>query len=68
MDPATLIAVVQALVGLATDIPEAVTAGEAVVSSLQTGTALTADQQASIDAFLDKAHAALQAAGTSTAP
>jgi len=61
MDPLTIIAIIQALVGFASDIPELVTAAETAIGLIRTGTAPTAEQQAQIDAALDAAHAKFQA-------
>jgi hypothetical protein len=61
MSIATIIAIIQALMGFAGQIPELVTAAETAVGLLQSGQAPTAEQQAQIDAALDAANAALQA-------
>lgn len=61
MDPLTIIAILNALVQLAPQVPEIIQGVETAVGLLQSGDAPSADQQAQIDALLDKAHAALQA-------
>ena len=57
----TIIAIIQALMGFATQVPELIVAGETAVNLLRSGTAPTAEQQAQIDAALEAANAALQA-------
>jgi hypothetical protein len=57
----TIIAIIQALIGFAGQVPELITAGETAMTLLRTGVAPTAEQQAQIDAALDAANAALQA-------
>lgn len=64
-----LTAVLPALLQLLEEAPTLIADGEAVVAEVRQAWALlssqaapTADQQAQIDAALDKAHAALQAA------
>lgn len=62
MDPLTIIALLQALVAFAGDVPEIVSAVETAVGLLQPGApTITAEQQATIDAGVGAAHAALQA-------
>lgn len=61
MSAATIIAILQVLMGFVGQIPELVTAVETAIGLLQSNTAPTADQQAQIDAGLAAAHAALQA-------
>lgn len=56
----TIIALIQALVAFAPQIPELVTAVETAVGLLNSGAAPTADQQAQIDAGLEAANTALQ--------
>lgn len=60
MPIATIIALIQALVSFAPQIPELVTAVETAVGLLNSGAAPTADQQAQIDAGLEAANTALQ--------
>jgi hypothetical protein len=54
-------AIIQALMGFATQVPELVAAGETAIDLLRSGTPPTVDQQAQIDAALEAANAALQA-------
>lgn len=61
MDPLTIIAIIQALMSFAGQIPELITAGETAVTLLKSGAAPTAEQQATIDAGLKAANDALQA-------
>lgn len=61
MPTATIIAILQALLALAPQIPEIIQGVETAIGLMQSGTAPTAEQQAQIDALLDSAHAALQA-------
>jgi hypothetical protein len=62
MDPLTIIALLQALVAFAGDVPEIVSAVETAVGLLQPNApAPTAEQMATIDAGVAAAHAALQA-------
>lgn len=62
MSPA-LIALITQLVQLAIQYgPDLVTEGDLAISLLKSGTDPTPEQQAQIDAALDKANAALQAA------
>jgi hypothetical protein len=58
----TVIAIIQALLAVAPEIPGLVEAVTTAVGLLQSGAAPTAEQQAQIDAALDAAHAAVQAA------
>jgi hypothetical protein len=57
----TIIALLQALIGFAGQVPELIIAGETAISLLKSGAAPTADQQAQIDAALEAANTALQA-------
>ena len=57
----TTVAIIQALMGFATQIPELIIAAETAISLLRSGDAPTAEQQAQIDAALEAANAALQA-------
>lgn len=62
MDPLTIIAILEACLKLAGDIPELVTAIETTIGLVKPGAPpITPDQQAAIDAGLAAAHAALQA-------
>lgn len=61
MSAATIIAILQALMGFVGQIPELVTAVETAISLLETNATPSAAQQAQIDAGLAAAHAALQA-------
>ena len=61
MQVETIIAIIQALMGFATQVPELVVACETAVSLLRSGVAPTEAQQAQIDAALEAANAALQA-------
>ena len=56
------IALFQALMSLAPQIPDLIQAVETAISLLQSGTAPTAEQQAQIDAALDAANKAVQGA------
>lgn len=60
MNPATLIALLQVVMGLVGDIPELIAAMAQAIKLLQTGTAPTPDEQAVLDSGLAAAHAALQ--------
>lgn len=60
MPTATIIALIEALAAFAPKIPELVAAVETALGLLRSGQAPTAEQQAAIDAALEKAHAALQ--------
>lgn len=60
MDPLTLVALIEALLKLAPEIPELIAAGETIVGLIQSGQAPTTEQQATIDAGLDAAHVKLQ--------
>jgi hypothetical protein len=57
----TIIAIIQALIGFAGQVPELITAAETAMNLLRTGVAPTAEQQAQIDAALQSANAALRA-------
>ena len=57
----TIIAIIQALVGFAGQMPELVAAAQTAVNLLRSGVAPTAEQQAEIDAALDASNRALQA-------
>ena len=61
MNPATIVAILEAVMGFVPEIPELVAALETVSGLVSSGTAPTATQQATIDAGLAAAHAALQA-------
>jgi hypothetical protein len=61
MSPATIIALIQALMAFVGQIPELVGAAEMTIALLRSGSAPTAEQQAQIDAALEVANAALQA-------
>jgi hypothetical protein len=61
MSTATTISIIQALMGVAGQIPGLVTAAETAISLLRSGMAPTAEQQAQIDAALEAANTALQA-------
>jgi len=56
----TLVALIQALMQFAPELPELATAAETTIDLLKSGTAPTAAQQAQIDAALDAANAAVQ--------
>jgi hypothetical protein len=58
---ATIVAILEALMGFVGQIPELVTAVETAIGLVKSGAAPTADEQASIDAGLAAANAALQA-------
>ena len=58
---AAVIALIEALAAFAPQIPEIVAAVETATGLLQSGTDPTPEQQATIDAGLDAAHAQLQA-------
>ena len=60
MPAATIIALIQALAAFAPQIPEIVSAVETAVGLLKSGKAPTAEQQATIDAALAAANAAVQ--------
>lgn len=60
MDPATVIALIQAFSQLAGQAPELIGAGKTVIELLQTGAAPTPEQQAQIDAALETANNNLQ--------
>jgi len=57
----TIIAIIQALMGFAGQVPELITAAETAMNLLRTGSAPTAEEQAQIDAALEAANTALQA-------
>lgn len=57
----TIIAIIQALMGFAGQVPELVAAAETAIGLLRTNTAATPEQQAQIDSALEAANAALQA-------
>lgn len=61
MDPATIIAIIEALAALAPQIPEIIQGVETAIGLLQTGETPTAAQQTQIDALLEQAHSAFQA-------
>jgi len=63
MDLLTIIAILQAVAQLLPEIPEVVQGINTAVALLTEGRAPTAEEQASIDALLDKAHATFQAGG-----
>lgn len=62
MPTAIITALIQLVEMGITVAPEVVTASQTAVSLIESGTAPTAAQQSQIDAALDTAHAALQAA------
>jgi hypothetical protein len=62
MSTATIIAIVQALLALAPKIPEIIQGVETAIGLLESGAAPTTEQQAQIDALLERCHAELQAA------
>lgn len=57
----SLIAIIQALVVFAPQIPEIINGIQTAVRLSQSGVAPTPEEQAEIDAALDAAHAAVQA-------
>lgn len=61
MSIATIIAIIQALMAFAVQLPELVSAAETTIRLLRSGAAPTAEQQAQIDAALEAANTALQA-------
>lgn len=61
MDPLTIIAIIEALLQLAGQVPELIVAGETAVGLLRSGAAPTAAQQSLINAGLDAANTALAA-------
>jgi hypothetical protein len=61
MPTALIIALLQALMGFAGQLPELVTAAETAIGLLKSGAAPTPEQQAQIDAGLEAANTALQA-------
>lgn len=60
MPIATIIQIIQALMGLAGQIPELVTAGETAINLVRDGRAPTDAEQAQIDAALELANDNLQ--------
>lgn len=62
MSAAAAIAIINALLSLAPEIPALITAAQTVIGALNENRALTADEQKAVDAGLDAAHAALQSA------
>ena len=62
MTPATIIAIIQALAAFAPKIPELIAAVETAIGLLQSGKPPTPAEQAQIDAALDAANKAVQAA------
>lgn len=64
MDPATIaliIKIIEALIALAPEVPEIIDGAKAAIESLTNGTPMDPAVIASIEALLDKNHAALQA-------
>jgi hypothetical protein len=61
MSNATIIALLEALMGFVGQMPELVSATQTAIDLLRSGVAPTAEQQAQIDAALETANAALQA-------
>ncbi len=61
MSVETIVAIIQALMAFAVQVPELVSAAETAISLLRSGTAPSAQQQAQIDAALEAANTALQA-------
>ena len=61
MSTATIIALLQALMGFVGQIPELVSATETAINLLRSGVAPSPQQQAQIDAALETANTALQA-------
>jgi hypothetical protein len=61
MPVVTIIALIQALMVFAGEVPELIMAAQTAIGLLQSGDAPTADQQAQVDAALEAANAALQA-------
>lgn len=62
MGAATIIALLQAALPLLADVPQFVEGAKTAIALFNSGTDPTPEQQAQIDAALDAAHAALQAA------
>lgn len=60
MPVATILAIIEALVQFAPQIPEIITAVETLKTLITENRAPTADEQAAIDAGLDSSHKALQ--------
>jgi hypothetical protein len=63
MSAASIIAIINALLALAPQIPELIAGVQTAVGLLESGNAPTPEEQASIDAALDAAHAKANAAG-----
>ena len=61
MPVVTIIALIQALMVFAGEVPELIMAAQTAIGLLQSGDAPTAGQQAQVDAALEAANAALQA-------
>ena len=57
----TIIAIIQALIGFAGQVPELIAAAQTAVGLLRSGAAPSEEQQAEIDAALEAANTALQA-------
>ena len=57
----TIIAIIQALIGFAGQVPELIAAAQTAVGLLRSGAAPSAEQQAEIDAALEAANTTLQA-------
>jgi hypothetical protein len=57
----TIVAIIQALIGFAGQVPELIIAGETAIGLLRSGSAPTIEQQAQIDSALEAANTALQA-------
>ena len=68
MDPITIIAIIEAIMQFAPQVPELIQAVETIKTLITSGQAPTAEQQAQIDAGLDAAHKAFQALGPFNAP
>lgn len=60
MTPAAIVALLQALLAIAPQIPEVISAGKTAIGLITSGAAPTPEQQATIDAGLDAANKALQ--------
>lgn len=61
MDPMVLVAIIEALIKVGTEVPALIQAGETAIALVRSGTPPTTDQQAQIDAGLDAAIARSQA-------
>jgi hypothetical protein len=61
MSTATIIALLEALIGFVGQIPALVSATQTAIDLLRTGVAPTVEQQARIDAALEAANVTLQA-------